>query len=56
MFYIVTVTERTPTPDGTDVNSYHVKVPTFQAALDLLSDQDANFTVWVTTSITFVKE
>lgn len=52
--FIITITEHAPTPDGTDVNSYHQHADTMQEALRILDDQDVNFTVWINVSITKV--
>lgn len=54
--FLVTVTERTPTPDGTDVNSYHViKNDMFEVA-SFLQDCELNWAVFVNVSITHIKE
>lgn len=54
--FVVTITESAPTPDETDVNTYHVTVNRMKDVLTLLAENDANFTVWINVSITWLPD
>jgi len=54
--FLVTITERTPTEDGTDVNSYHVIKKDMFEVSTFLEEQELSWTVWVNVSITYIKE
>lgn len=54
--YVVTLTEHTPTRDGTDINTYHIITESFLDALKILENAELNFTVFINVSITTLRK
>lgn len=53
--FLVTITERTPTEDGTDVNTYHVTCESMMDAVRLVTNAEYDFTVFVNVNIARIK-
>ncbi len=55
--YIVTITERTPTPpEQKEVVTHHVICESMFDAVKLLEEGEMNFTCWVNVNIAYVKD